>query len=239
MTTCKKNSSENKERNKKALNLLAFTLSEVLLTLGIIGVVAALTIPNLVENYQKNQTAIQLKKVYSMFENAEKMAEVDYGPSTSWDYTLSVSDFMQTYYKTYLKLLKESQTNDDNNLFGKTINYTNINGDAVSYVNFGYRAILADGTIIRVSKNGQFIILSADINGIKGPNKLGRDVFDFELMWDGPKKLVTHVLSIINPSNRSTYLTTCKNSAYTGGSPSWCAAIIQYDDWQIKDDYPW
>ena len=39
-----------------------FTLTEVLITLGIIGVVAAMTIPNLITNYQKRSTVIQLKK---------------------------------------------------------------------------------------------------------------------------------------------------------------------------------
>ena len=40
----------------------AFTMAEVLITLGIIGIVAAMTLPSLVGNYQKKQTAMQLKK---------------------------------------------------------------------------------------------------------------------------------------------------------------------------------
>ena len=39
----------------------AFTLAEVLITLGIIGVVAALTIPSIVADYRNKQTATQLK----------------------------------------------------------------------------------------------------------------------------------------------------------------------------------
>jgi len=42
-----------------------FTLAEVLITLGIIGVVAAITIPGLVNHYQKKETANKLKKVYA------------------------------------------------------------------------------------------------------------------------------------------------------------------------------
>ena len=37
-----------------------FTLAEVLITLGIIGVVAALTLPSLITNYRKKQTVAQL-----------------------------------------------------------------------------------------------------------------------------------------------------------------------------------
>ena len=55
----------------------AFTLAEVLITLGIIGVVAALTIPTLISNYQKKVTVAKLKYAYSVLIGAFKMAEVD------------------------------------------------------------------------------------------------------------------------------------------------------------------
>lgn len=42
---------------------LGFTLAEVLITLGIIGVVAALTLPALIQNYQKKATATSVKKL--------------------------------------------------------------------------------------------------------------------------------------------------------------------------------
>ena len=45
-----------------------FTLAEVLITLGIIGVVAALTLPSLVTNYQKQVTVNKLKKFYNGLE---------------------------------------------------------------------------------------------------------------------------------------------------------------------------
>ena len=51
--------------NKKLLK--AFTLAEVLITLGIIGVVAAITMPMLIANYQKTVIVNQLKKSYSMW----------------------------------------------------------------------------------------------------------------------------------------------------------------------------
>lgn len=41
----------------------AFTMPEVLITLGIIGIVAAITLPALIGKYQKIQTINQLKKV--------------------------------------------------------------------------------------------------------------------------------------------------------------------------------
>lgn len=56
-----------------------FTLAEVLVTLGIIGVVAALTLPGLIQNYQKIVLKNQFKKSYSQFFNALKLAQAKSG----------------------------------------------------------------------------------------------------------------------------------------------------------------
>ena len=62
----------------------AFTLAEVLITLGIIGVVAALTMPALVSLYQKKIVETRLAHTYSLISQALKMAEADYGDSQYW-----------------------------------------------------------------------------------------------------------------------------------------------------------
>ncbi|MEE3349898.1 MAG: type II secretion system protein [Candidatus Gastranaerophilaceae bacterium] len=65
----------------------AFTLAEVLITLGIIGVVAAMTLPTLITNYKEKQTVSQLKKVYSALSQAWLMMENDYGSIDEWGLT--------------------------------------------------------------------------------------------------------------------------------------------------------
>lgn len=60
---------------------VAFTLAEVLITLGIIGIVAAITIPGLVANYQKTQHVSRLKKAYAEFNAALRQMTSDYGCS--------------------------------------------------------------------------------------------------------------------------------------------------------------
>ena len=52
----------------------AFTLAEILITLGIIGLVAALTLPSVIANYQKKQTVVKLKKVYTTLSQAVDMS---------------------------------------------------------------------------------------------------------------------------------------------------------------------
>jgi len=63
----------------------AFTLAEVLITLGIIGVVAALTIPSLIANYKDKETIVKLKKVYSVLSQAYQRAVFDNGAPDSWN----------------------------------------------------------------------------------------------------------------------------------------------------------
>lgn len=57
----------------------AFTMAEVLITLGIIGIVAAMTLPALVAKYQKNVTSNRLKKIYSTLSQALNRSQVDNG----------------------------------------------------------------------------------------------------------------------------------------------------------------
>lgn len=60
-------------------NNKAFTLAEILITLGIIGVVAAITIPMLMTKYHRIIVENRLKDSYAIMSNAVKMAEEEYG----------------------------------------------------------------------------------------------------------------------------------------------------------------
>ncbi len=65
----------------------AFTLAEVLITLAVIGVVAALTIPTLVKNYEEKATVTKVKKMYNTLFNAYRLAILDYGTAGEWGIT--------------------------------------------------------------------------------------------------------------------------------------------------------
>ena len=56
-----------------------FTLAEVLITLGIIGVVAAMTMPSLIQDKQNTERVSQLKKVYSTLSQAYLQAVSEKG----------------------------------------------------------------------------------------------------------------------------------------------------------------
>ena len=87
---------------------VAFTLAEVLITLGIIGVVAAMTIPNLVNTYKEKVRVSKVKKAYSVLANAYNLAKSEYGSIEQWDlpepsdtqnYTIAIGDKLRTFMK--------------------------------------------------------------------------------------------------------------------------------------------
>ena len=64
---------------------VGFTLAEVLITLGIIGIVSALTIPNLINKFEEKRTVTLLKETYSMLSQAMIYAVNENGPAENWD----------------------------------------------------------------------------------------------------------------------------------------------------------
>ena len=87
--------------------LLGFTLAEVLITLGVIGVVAAMTIPNLVSRIQERVWLSQFNKVTSSVQNAYKLIYDEYGPTSNWElndvgYDMASIDKVVSLFSPYI-----------------------------------------------------------------------------------------------------------------------------------------
>ena len=107
-----------KRGGKTSNSLAAFTLAEVLITLGIIGVVAAMTLPSLIQNYQKKALATQTQKFYSTMSQAVKQYMADYGvddlrntplASDNYDEDLNTPEAiasLRDFATKYLKVVK-------------------------------------------------------------------------------------------------------------------------------------
>ena len=192
--------------HRKNSRKAAFTLAEVLITLGIIGVVAAMTLPSLIQNYQKKALATQTQKFYSTMSQAVKQYMADYGVDDLRNTPLASDNYdeewgspeaiasIRDFATKYLKVVKEcnSDDEDDNNCFApvyrlwdnsipddeNTWNFTTITGwNARDYV-------LADGSVIRIKYYGP-IDLFVDVNGKKGPNRVGYDLWSMSIFYDG------------------------------------------------------
>ncbi len=225
-----------------------FTLAEVLITLAIIGVVAALTIPSVVKNYQKIQTVTQLKKVYSALANTTNLAVVDEGPINTWEIGTggsgqSAIDFANKYLTPYLKVSKDCKTNttSDCAFYYSYLNSNTVNTMSASSTRF----YLNDGTLLAVAVIDEgprrYANVMVDINGQKKPNILGKDVFHYRYeTYSNIPKLVgkfmpVDIYGMTRDQARDNTIWGCNKNA-TG---TYCSSLIMYDGWKISDDYPW
>lgn len=185
------------KKNKKCYNgdvlhrkSFAFTLAEVLITLGIIGVVAAMTIPSLVTKYQKKVLETQFKKAYSVLLNANIMMREDY-PSIYEDIMSSdsnVSDKFSEHLDRLIKYIPHSTM--------CTSHYLKCGGgNGKQYRNFpntGNIHIDPDSLTTKsiMTNSGILIFMGpwgergyhVDTNGPdKGPNRAGYDFFSFSI----------------------------------------------------------
>ena len=249
----------------KFFEFKGFTLAEVLITLGIIGVVAALTLPSVINHYKKIETVTALKEAYTIFYQVVINSQQNNGPPLYWDYT-NLSFFVEEYILPYVKVIKNCGTNgtplfcyDETN--NDKIKLHLLNGN-VEQGNVGYYSFVMTngmGVLIRVgrgSANGSFAKFYVDINGSKGSTTIGKDVFAFSMTPDWGDKYIflTGVTGANNSGvNNSSYLKTrehllstvnggCnKNASSASGylQGDFCSALIQVDGWEIKNDYPW
>lgn len=164
-----------------------FTLAEVLITLGIIGIVAALTIPGLITKCKEMQYRVTYKKVYSSLNQAMKYAQEDDGI----DLTLSakrINGVMRTnnigeIFKYISRYYKATTTCFDNNADkcwvcekGEAGYIPNGAPDWLGCSKSSYAFIDANGVAYYLYSNSEFPIL-IDVNGNRKPNQLGRDRF--------------------------------------------------------------
>ena len=230
-----------------------FTLAEVLITLGIIGVVAALTLPSVITNYQKKETAEKLKVAFTLFSGALERAKSDYGDLyMTIDMYKDFYLYRKTYIDPYLTGLKPYE--------GRyiLINATNGGTSAVAYNKNTPILCLPNSFCYFFVGNGgynpdtdyewvNYLYLIVDLNGPKKPNRVGHDVFYFALnvpFREGrtTKKvplLSGYVYGASEKTTRDAMIKNCRGDTSGWSAGSMCTLLIMNDGWEIKDDYPW
>lgn len=171
-----------------------FTLAEVLITLGIIGVVAAMTIPTLVNNAKHRQLESSFKKAYSALSQAISDLAAKEGGSAwaNYNYTDNVGRSGYVYTSSFKDALMSSfvvaKDCGANGCVPNATYYRNLT-NTNDYMNTGNfvqgQFYLADGMLIMPMLNITLntILIHVDTNGYqKGPNRAGYDLFVFQLM---------------------------------------------------------
>ena len=187
--------------HKRQLTKFAFTLAETLVVMGIIGVVAALTIPNLNQSTGNREKVVKVKKIYSNLEDAFGRAVAVYGPYDTWFNGLSTNKEKETRIgqriTEFMKLSKDC-------------GYVETSANNTCWPNAtGYSIITADGTGISLG----LVYTRIDIDGSKGSNSEGKDRFYFHITDNG--------IIPFGRDSRTSPLTSCSS-----GGGSYCADWI-------------
>lgn len=195
-------------------NKMGFTLAEVLVTLGIIGIVMALTMPVIIGDSKQKELVAGLKKTQNTLTQAVDIASSKHGMLTDWGYVLkddSCVERIYSYLKPNLSIVKDCGLSSSGGTGCFASGWKMLNSANDSDINtYGYGSnlknfIIADGTVIsigiysssdihnkfKISDLSQLLtsestaVFTVDVNGQKGPNIAGRDIFFFVLVDNG------------------------------------------------------
>lgn len=182
----------------------SFTLAEVLITLGIIGIVAALTLPTVINNTKNKQLETGLKRAYSLISQALNLYQAENGERLKQGDLQSLE--LKPILMKYLKNVKDCgygyndadkaciPSSTGNNFDPSNANasnkYKTYNGqDEISMQPFDDgQFVLNDGSLVLLDNAGsEFnLYISVDVNGYnKKPNRLGQDLFMFQINKKG------------------------------------------------------
>jgi len=188
--------------NTKLKKIMGFTLAEVLITLGIIGVVAAITIPTMITKNQEKQNLVKLKKAYAEIAQALKLAVNENGANIniSTETTERNHNLIENYFKPYMKIMDVCEpsssvcwTDEPKNGDGTSAHYAlNTISTHYSFTTIGgYSVYFWTSRTDSLSDNTD-IQMYIDVNGVRGPNTVGKDIFHFawrENNWEIPSVL--------------------------------------------------
>ena len=231
---------------------IAFTLAEILITLGIIGVVASLTLPSVIQNYKKQVTVNQLKKAYSILGQVAQKAFADNGPAGFEAGAELKSDdvkaFFDTYWLPYFKGVEvypeniSPKLNDNmdyykmaNGIYTFTHACTKYNAGRIFFSTSDGMTyfVYMNNWVNKYDENGNLISQDAvynsaqwvyvDVNGIKPPNTFGKDVFMFVVDFDN---------GFVRPDAYRSSQATVDNECKTSGMA--CTSKIMREGWMIN-----
>ena len=167
------------------MNIKAFTMAEVLITLGIIGIVAAMTIPMMQNKYKKTLIETRLASTESILNQALSMSIAKNGPVSGWEFSMNTTDFFNKYYAPYLKYTHICEWNEQESSWTECSTKKLLrqcssmavteSGEKVNINNNQRKYLLNNGVAITlVSGKSSFVL---DLNISKSQLKYGRDYF--------------------------------------------------------------
>ena len=238
-------------------NYKAFTLAEVLIALGIIGIVASLTLPAIIQKQNEKATVTALKKFYSSISQAFTFANLEYGTPDNWyaiDMTQAERSMIVADNLTkFMKISKNCHNNSGcfydgtfKSLDGRNFHFNGkeharfVTSDGMSILINGFTTTEMQGK--EDSFGHVYADIIVDVNGYKKPNTLGKDTFSFIMLRDKiiPSGLPEHIITSSEESV-STFPDDCNTRKCSDICES-CTAWVIYNenlDYLHCDDLSW
>ena len=220
--------------------LKGFTLAEVLITLGVLGIVIAMTLPTLVQKHKERVLVAKLQKFYSTMNQAIMLAENVYGERETWFEDIYGVDedgnslnqvWVDRYLRKYLNILKEEDLKKGD---GKILYYLTDGGAFMNAGSNGRDWFFFPGNPKRCLEKYKYNVQK--IAGICGfpfyynpantsKNLRAREFAPYGMnAWDGKES------SLYDHSSFG-----CSENSEWGG---FCTLLIQFNGWKIPKDYP-
>lgn len=237
------------ESENKILKFLkGFSLSETLIALAVIGVVFTISLGTVIAETNKHQTAVRLKKFYSILSSAFSVESSKSGKSSDWQIPSVFSEkstysVFEKYVKSNLMVMKDCKSSVEDDC---SFDFKELDGSEKTLNSTWTRFFLNDGMFVAMQyvpdPYYKVIYFYVDTNGKKRLNVVGRDIFlleywiqnDYNPEYEGRLFTFGHEYSrdeLISGDNEFA----C-NKVSTG---NYCSSLIMKDGWEIKNGYPW
>lgn len=223
---------------------VSFTLAEVLITLGIIGVVAALTLPTVVQSYKKKVVETRMAKFYTTFNEAIKLSEAVNGNFMDWEFPVNPDEataqaWFDKYFRPYIKILKTDTLS------------TKEGGRSVVW--------LPDGSLVVISSSSTWLFFPNSKDYITTCNDETQNCYPKEAnggtIWftfvfaPKTKENETYYKKGLEPYCHANFEVTADNllnpaklqactPERSNEEHALCAKLIQINGWKIPDNYP-
>jgi prepilin-type N-terminal cleavage/methylation domain-containing protein len=222
-----------------------FTLAEVLIAIGIIGVVSALTIPTLMHKYKLHVIEKNLAKTYAEISNLLRQSEAENGSFEGWDYSLSYSDFMNTYILPYFQVYSCKGRTKGNYCFDKDFggwkfgSYKYAEYDPYRYYSKDGRFFAIEPFVIYYNGWQRGIRFMVDVNGRAGKSFMGQDVFGFTRTTRSNKylEMTRNILTFCSACTNEALYSYCAANNHPDNT-SYCGEILRRNNWKFPKDYP-
>ena len=215
--------------------LRGFTLSELVVTLAVVGIIAALTVPGLVQHYQRDTQVTMLKKVYmNLQDNLSFMQTENIGlrfdKSLLGEESPDVEKFFDDYYNVTLKCGRNPSScfAPQYKNIRKSVLNTDFSDDNTYCVQFK-----DSSSMCIIPQSALPATVFVDVNGPDKPNVVGRDMFSFHIYDDFSVDVVPPDVvagGTATAARENLFNNDCLGSYYGTG----CFGKILNDDWKMN-----